>query len=299
MASHPHGMDHALYPYSSIAARPRLAWPRGARLAVCINLYFETFAYDPRPGSVPDPRWKDRFEHDCRMYTWYEYGNRVGIFRILALLDKHGLKATVAANALACARFPYLVDAFRRRGYEFAAHGTAANEMITARLSEAAERRALAEAIAQVETATGTRPEGWISQDYAASLRAPRILSELGIRYVADWPNDEQPYLMSGVPGLVSIPNYSEWDDVRLLWDRRLQMPRYPEIVGEAFERLYEDGAASGRFFSLNIHPWLLGAAHRIAYLERVVERIAAAPNIWFATGREIAQHVIDRAASA
>src|SRR5947209_2618210 len=128
MAAHASGMDHDLYPYSSLPRRPRLEWPGGARLAVCINLYFETFSYDPRPGSVRDPRWKDRFEHDCRMYSWYEYGNRVGIFRILALLDRHGIRATVAANALACERFPYLVDAFRRRGYEFAAHGIAANE---------------------------------------------------------------------------------------------------------------------------------------------------------------------------
>ena len=102
------------------------------------------------------------------------------------------------------------------------------------------------------------------------------LLDQLGFRYVCDWPNDEQPYLMSG--GLVSIPNYSEWDDMRLLWDRRLQMPRYQQIVSEAFERLYEDSKGSGRFFSLNIHPWLLGAAHRIRYLESVIEREGMIP---------------------
>jgi allantoinase len=72
-------------------------------------------------------------------------------------------------------------------------------------------------------------------------------------------------------------------------------MPRYQQIVGEAFERLYEDAATTGRLFSLNIHPWLLGAAHRIGYLERVIERIAATPHLWFATGRDVARHTLDR----
>jgi peptidoglycan/xylan/chitin deacetylase (PgdA/CDA1 family) len=282
-------MDHALYRYSPLSRRPRLEWPQRARLAVCFTIYFETFSYDAPPGSVRDARWKDRFEHDCRMYTWYEHGNRVGIFRILQLLDRHGLKATVAANAEACERFPYLVDAFRRRGYEFAAHGAAVNRMITGRMPEAEERAAFADSIARVEKATGSRPRGWISQDYAASVRAPEILADLGMEYVADWPNDEQPYRMSS--GLVSIPNQAEWDDMRLLWDRRMQMPRYPEIVGEAFDRLHQDGAASGRFFGLNIHPWLLGAAHRIRYLESVVDKIVATPDIWHATLGEVASH--------
>jgi peptidoglycan/xylan/chitin deacetylase (PgdA/CDA1 family) len=296
MAIHPSGMDHLLYGYSSLPGRPRLEWPERARLAVCLNLYFETFSYEPRPGTIRDPRWRDRFQHDCRMYTWYEYGNRVGIFRILDLLDRHRWRATVASNALACERFPYLVKAFQSRGYEFAAHGTAANEMITAKMAEDEERAALAESIARVEKATGGRPRGWISQDYAASVRAPQFLSELGVRYVADWPNDEQPYLMNS--GLVSMPNYSEWDDVRLLWDRRLQMPRYPQILGEAFDQLYADSGETGRLFSFNIHPWILGAAHRIRYLEEVIDKIAGTPNLWVATAGEVADYTSETAKS-
>jgi allantoinase len=284
-------MDHALYPYSALPSRPALVWPGGARLACCVNLFFETFSADPPPNTMRDARWKDRFQHDGRMYTWYEYGNRVGVFRILSLLDRHGLRATVAANAEACERFPYLVEAFRLRSYEFAAHAAAANAMITARMSPAEERASMKDAIDRVERATKMRPSGWISQDYAASAHAPRLLADLGMTYIADWPNDEQPYRMAD--GLVSIPNYSEWDDMRLLWDRRLQMPRYPQIVGEAFERLHEDGAINGRFFSLNIHPWLLGAAHRISYLERVIAAIAAKSEVWHCTAGEVAAHML------
>ncbi len=297
MASYPSGMDHSLYAWSPLPKRARLAWPQGANLAVCINLFFETMGYTPRPGSLRDARWKERFEHDCRLYTWYQYGNRVGIFRILPLLDKYGLKATVAANAEACERFPYLVNEFVRRGYEIVPHGLAANEIISSRMPEEAERSAVAEAINRVSVATGTESQGWISQDYVASLRLPDLLAEQGLRYVVDWPNDEQPYLMSG-SRLVSIPNYAEWDDMRLLWDRRLQMPRYPQIVGDAFTQLYRDGAENGRLFSINIHPWLLGAAHRIRYLESVIEKIATTPNLWHATAGQVANHMHARVAS-
>jgi len=291
MTAYRSGMDHPLYPYSPLPGRKHLVWPGGAQLAVSINLFFETMIYDPRPGSLRDARWKERFPRDCRMYTWYDYGNRVGIFRILPLLDKYGIKATVAANAEACERFPYLVHEFLRRDYEIVPHGLAANEIIAGQVPESTERSAVAEAVHRVERATGVAPRGWISQDYVASLRLPKLLEELGLGYVADWPNDEQPYLLSG-SSLVSIPNYSEWDDMRLLWDRRLQMPRYPQIVGDALDQLYRDSGDNGRFFSLNLHPWLIGAAHRVRYLEAVIGKIAATPRLWIATAAQVADHV-------
>lgn len=293
MAAHHFGMDHALYPYLPFPKRPRLQWPDNARIALCLFLYFEHMDFNAANDAVRDPRWKDRFERDFRIYSWYEYGNRVGIFRILDLLDRYGLKVTVAANAQACERCPYLVESFRKRGYEIAAHGIAANAMISSRMSEAEERAALEEAISRVTVATGARPTGWIGQDYGESPRTPQLLADMGMTYLADWPNDDQPYRMSVGADFVSIPNQVEWDDMKLLWDRRLQMPRYPQIVGDAFDRLYEEGAETGRFFGLNIHPWLLGSAHRIGYIEKVIEAIAAKSGIWQTTAGEVARFTL------
>jgi hypothetical protein len=84
---------------------------------------------------------------------------------------------------------------------------------------------------------------------------------------------------------LVSLPTQPEWDDVQLLWLRRLAMPRYPDIVGEAFDGLYDEG---GRVFCLALHPWLIGMAHRIRYLDEALKRISARPKIWQATASEI-----------
>jgi allantoinase len=294
MTTRQQGMDHALYSYSPLPERPALRWPNQAKLAFTIFLYFEYWELDPPESSLRDRRFDELsgyFFPDYRTYSWREYGNRVGIFRILDLLDKHGLKATVAANGEACVRYPFLVEEFSRRGYEFAAHGTHATRMITSKMSEEEERRAIDEAIRTVEQCTGRRPTGWVGQDYGESTRTPALLSQAGIDYVADWPNDDQPYRFDGVNGLVSIPNQSEWDDVQLHWHRRMPMRRYPQIVGEAFETLLAEGEASGRFFGLHVHPWLLGMPHRVHALRDALERIANRPDVWQATASEVAGH--------
>jgi len=287
------GMDHELYRYSPLPKRASRRWPNDASLAVCIYLYFEFLEFDPPRDIVSDPRLRVRPHPDCRDYSWYEYGNRVAIFRILDALDRHGFKATVAANSEACRRFPYLVEAFQSRGFELVGHGMTANRMMTSRMTEAEERASIAEALETIEAATGTRARGWISQDYGESARTPRLLAEAGLTYVADWPNDDEPYRMTLGKDFVSLPNQSQWDDMLLVWDRRVQMPRYRQIVGEAFDRLLMEGQRSGRFFSLGVHPWLMGAAHRIGYFEQVLAQIVEARNVWQATGGEVADHIL------
>jgi peptidoglycan/xylan/chitin deacetylase (PgdA/CDA1 family) len=291
-------MDHSLYLYSPVPKRAPIKWPNGAHLAFCIYLYFEFMEFDQPMEIVRDPRLRDRPRPDCREYSWYEYGNRVAIFRILDALDKYGFKATVAANSEACRRFPYLVDIFQQRGYEFVGHGITANRMISSRMSEAEERAAIGESLSQIEAATGTKPRGWISQDYGESTRTPGLLAEAGLDYVADWPNDDQPYRMSVGRDFVSLPNHSQWDDLLLLWDRRMQMPRYPQIVGEGFDRLLAEGGESGRFFSLGVHPWLMGAAHRIQYFEEVLARIARAEHVWQTTGGSVVDYILASASA-
>jgi peptidoglycan/xylan/chitin deacetylase (PgdA/CDA1 family) len=292
MAVHQNGMEHALYPYSPLRERPKLTWPKGARLAVCFNLFFENMLHETPEGFIRDGRWKERFAVDPRLYTWYDYGNRVAIFRIMDLFDRYRIKATVAANASACERFPYLVEAFIKRGWEIAAHGIAVNTVITSKLSEEKERAFLSDSIERIAQTTGERPAGWFGQDNGETTRTPSLLAELGMQYLSDWSNDDQPYPMTGAGGIMSVPNSIEWDDMRMLWDRRLQMPRYPQIVGDAVTQLYGDGSTTGRFFSLNLHPWLIGAPHRIKYLEEVVDRLMSLPDIWQTSTLDVVRHM-------
>src|SRR6185437_15068249 len=111
---------------------------------------------EPPAGSVRDPRFHWRHDPDIRQHSWHEYGARVGIFRVLDALNRHDFKVTVAANAMACERYGYLVEAFTQRGYEFAAHGISASRMITNMMSKAEERGTLQEPRKRITAAVGT-----------------------------------------------------------------------------------------------------------------------------------------------
>ena len=289
------GMDHDLYPFSPLPTRPPLAWPDGARLAFAPVVYLEHWEMDPPEGAFRDPRFRDAygdFRPDHRAWSWREYGARCGIFRIFEVLDRHGLKATVAANTGALERYPQLVRACLDRGWEFAAHGSHATRMVTGTTPEAEERAHIAGCADAVERATGTLPEGWISQDFGQSVRTPQLLAEAGFRYLADWPNDDQPYRMTTTPPILCIPCQSELDDVQLLWHRRVPTPRYPGLVEEAVSVLHEEGAASGRSFTLHIHPWIFGMPHRIRYLDEALGRIGRYGEVWRTTLGAIARHL-------
>ena len=295
MSTRAPGMDHDLYPFSPLPGREALAWPGGARVAFVPVVYLEHWELDPPEDALRDPRFRDTygdFRPDYRSYTWREYGARIGIFRIFEALDRHGLTATVAANAAALERYPQLVRECLDRGWEFAAHGTHATRMVSSAMKAEEERAVIGTCVEAIERATGRRPAGWISQDFGQSARSPHLLAEAGFRYLADWPNDDQPYWMTTRPRILSIPCQSELDDVQLLWHRRLLTPRYPALVEEGFRVLHEEGAESGRSFTLGIHPWLFGMPHRIRYLDDTLARLGRFDATWRTTLGAIAEHM-------
>jgi allantoinase len=163
--------------------------------------------------------------------------------------------------------------------------------MLSSQMSETEERTAIAESLDTIARTTGTRPRGWIGQDYGESTLTPCLLAEAGLDYVADWGNDDQPYWLQTQPPLLSIPNQAEWDDVQMIWHRKVSPVIWRDTVLEAFGQLQADGRASGTVFGLHIHPWLMGQPHRIAILEAVVDTIAAA-TVWRTTAGGIADHV-------
>lgn len=291
------GMDHDLYPFAPAPDRPVLRWPDRARVAVSIVLYLEHWELSPPAAALKDPRFKDPFGDfapDYRTYSLREYGNRVGIFRVIEALDRLGWPVTVATNSSACKRYPYLIEQCVARGWEISAHGTHATRMVSARMDAAEERQVIAECLAALEQATGARPTGWIAQDFGHTARTPSLLAEAGLSYVADWPNDDQPYWLSTEPRLLSIPAQPEWDDVQLLWHRRILTPRFPAMIEEAMSVLHAEGGESRRSFRLAVHPWLFGMPHRSRYLGDTLERLAAFDGLWPATLADVATYLAE-----
>jgi allantoinase len=288
--------DDVPYQTSSLPKRAPLQWPDGRKVAVCIVVSAEYYEMQPPHGSFMPPNLPGGFGRapypDVRAFSQREYGNRVGIFRVMEALDRHAIKATVALDASIASRYPYLVAEFQRRNWELAAHGFSLTRVISSHLSEDEERAYIRNALDLIEKATGTRPAGWHGPEYGESERTVALLAEFGLSYVLDWPNDEQPYSMHAPTGsIVSLPMALELDDVVANYHRRIPMARWVRAVQEAVDQLVSDSAASGRHLVLNLHPWLIGQPHRISYLEEVLAALAARTDLWIATAGQIVTH--------
>ena len=285
------GMDHALYPYRAAHNRPALQWPDGARVALAPVVYLEHWPINLSPDGYADPRFRDpygKFQPDYRTYTWREYGNRIGIFRLFEALDRHGMTATLAVNAAAMDHYPNLIEEALRRNWEVAAHGAVADAMVTSAMPEADERALIAHCLDRLQAATGTRPKGWIAQDFSESTRTLDLLAEAGLDWVAHWPNDDQPYWMQTQPPLVSVPQLSELDDVEALWHRRVPTPRWPAMLAEAISVL---AGEAGRCAVVGLHPWLFGMPHRIRYLDEGLALVSQIKGLWITRVGDIAAH--------
>lgn len=286
------GMDHDLYTFSPLPTRPALAWPNGAPLALWVVLYLDFWELETPPGSHRPPGAQGPWGHqfpDLRTYSYRLYGERIGVFRILDAMSKHGIKATIAAGAEICRRHPELIQLCVDKGHEIAAHGTHATRMITSRMSEAEERAYIAESRQAIVDACGISPRGWFGQDQGESTRTPQLVSEAGFEYLADWPNDEQPYWLNLKRPLVSLPVQTELDDMQLLWMRQQPTWRYPDLVESAANQLVQDGTTHGRSLGLGLRSWLFGRPHRIRYLDEALARLATRNDIWRASAGDIA----------
>lgn len=292
MPLEPHrGMDHSLYRYSAMPARPQWRWPGDRPLAAWVVVYLEYWELDPPRGTHRNPgahgMWGSQFP-DLRTWSYRLYGERIGIWRILDVLERRGVRATVAAGAEICRRYPDLITECARRGHEIAAHGTHATRMITSRMSEAEERAHIDTAIEAVAQTTGTRPRGWFSQDQGESPETPERVAAAGFDYLADWPNDDQPYWFTTRTPLVSLPLSTELDDLQLLWMRQQPTWRYPALVEAAAARLSLEAAAGARTLALGVRSWLFGRPHRIRYLDEALAALAARTDTWQATAAEV-----------
>ena len=284
------GYDHDHYAWNPLPGREPISWPNSARLALCVFVYFVYLELDPPGIAVSDGRFAGplgSYHPDFQNYSRREFGNRVGIFRVLNLLERYGVKATICANAMAAARYPYIVERCRDGGHDFAAHGWSLNRMITSSMSASEERDHINQCLDSLQDSLGERPTGWAGQDFGESERTPQLLAEVGVSHVLDWPNDDEPYYMETDPHLVSVPNQSEWDDAQLFTVRKVDTWRYPEIVASAFEVLHAEG---GRMLGLGVHPWIFGQAYRIKYLAEALEHVSGRSDVWYASAAEIAK---------
>lgn len=287
------GMDHSLYSFSPIPERSSLQWPGQRPLALIVVLYLDWWPLRTPDGAqrAPDVHgaWGQQFP-DLRTFTYRLYGERVGVYRILDLFERLGISVTIAAGAEIIKRYPQLLERCVASGHEIAAHGVSAAHMIHSKMSQDEEVAHIEAAIEAVMRVTGHRPSGWFGQDQGESERTPYLLARSGLEYVADWPNDEQPYWMDISPPLVSLPLQTELDDQQFLWLHQQPSWTYPDAVVDAADRLAADGRAQSqaRTLCLGVRSWLSGRPHRIGYLAQALEGLVGRTDIWMSPAREV-----------
>ena len=272
--------------YSPITDRPRLALPGGARLAVWVIVNVEEWnPHEPLPRTVLSPPAGGSPIPDIPNWAWHEYGNRVGFWRFVDVLDHFRVPAVLAINGSAIQTYQPIARAALDRGWEFIGHGFGQKNM----QKVPDERADIAKTTAVIRDFTGKKPRGWLGPGLTETWDTPDILAEQGYDYVCDWVLDDQPVLLNTrTKPLVNIPYTQECNDVAMMLIQHHSATEYRQRAIDQFEQLYADAANSARVMALVVHPYIMGAPHRLRYLRESLEHIHARPGVVFWTGEQI-----------
>ena len=279
---------HKRFNYSPIVNRKKLRFPNGARVAVWVVPNIEHFHFD-KPATSATPVTM-QFKPDVLNYAWRDYGVRVGIWRMMEVMDRHGFKGTVALNSDVCREYPQIIKAGNELGWEWMAHGRTNSEMFSDQ-TEDEERKIIKIIVEAIRKGTGKRPKGWLSPALTETYNTPDILAENGIQYLCDWCNDEQPYPMKVKKGrMISVPYSVEVNDIPAFIDRGMTAEQFYQLIVDQFDVLYEDGATTGRVMGICLHPFLTGHPFRSKYFDKALKYIAQRNEVWITQGGDIAE---------
>jgi peptidoglycan/xylan/chitin deacetylase (PgdA/CDA1 family) len=285
-----YGMDHDRYEWSILQKRPKVEWPNGARIALWVVPALEFFPLNQPAQPFKAPGGMVTPYPDLRHYTLRDYGNRVGVFRVFALLDALKIKASVAVNAKIAQRTPLLIDEINARGWEVIAGGVDMGKLHHGGLAEADEKALVQEALGVLREASGQAVTGWLSPAKSQSLNTLDLVAAEGIEYVCDWINDDMPYPMRTKHGPIhSMPHAYEIDDQTIMGNYHHSEQQFADQVRDQFDLLYREAESEGgRIMALTIHPWMSGQPHRIKFLADALAHIMDHDGVWSATGAEI-----------
>jgi peptidoglycan/xylan/chitin deacetylase (PgdA/CDA1 family) len=291
--AYPHrayGMDQARYAWRPAGERAPLAWPGGAAVAAMIVVPIEHHALTPpgkpfkHPGAMVTPY------PDLRHYTTRDYGNRVGVFRILDALAEAGLRATFPVNADQLARLALLVEAIAAAGHEIAAYGRSPEHIHWSGLEAGVEAAWVAEVRRRFDAA-GRTPRAWLSPARQQSFETLDLIAAAGFDVCLDWEQDDVPVAMATSTASVwAVPLFNELDDRTLLIDRRQSEDDWAAQILEARDHLKRGAPRyGGRVLGFTLTPYVMGQPFRISALRRVLADLAADPAVWAASASEIA----------
>lgn len=287
------------YDYVPLPQRQPLVWPNGARVALMLTFNLETWDltkdsdkpyYAGGPAILPDSLPANT--PDFPNYTWREYGQRVGIWRLFDLFDELGVKASCTTNAVTFERRKAMTDAVLERGWELLTHNWEQGELLTSFNDQPEkERDIILRSLDQFEKFTGRKSKGWLSSSLRGTMQTADILAKYGCTFYCDIMNDDQPFMLRTPNGpIVSVPYSNEINDFTFITRKNFTTDQFRDALIEELDVLYAEGAKTGRIMNVGLHPHVSGRAHRVRALREFIEHAKSLPGVWWATREEIAE---------
>ena len=286
------------YPFVPFPQRGPLQWPDGKRLAliVTVNLEYwdllkETSAPyyaggpailpDMLPGNIPD------FPN----FSWREYGQRVGVWRLFDIFGEADVRASCTMNAKMAVERRAVIDAALERRFELIPHNYEQGELLChLQHKPDEERRVIEETLKICESVTGRKATGWLSSSLRGTTNTATILVENGLQFWCDLMNDDQPYMIETERGpIVGVPYSIEINDFTLLLRRGLTNEAVLDGMKEQFDVLYAEGAKTGMMMNVGLHPHVIGVPHRAGILRKFLAYAKEFDGVWWATREEVA----------
>jgi allantoinase len=285
------GLDHDHFDMRYLKHAAPVQWPGAKSVALFVTVGVDCYPLDMggKPFVPPGGNWRPY--PDLWTYATRDYGNRVGLYRILKVCEAYGMRATAFVQGEIAKRHPRIVGDLIGSGCEIAAGGLDMGHIHAGALEEETERGYIDATLEALAAAGATDVRGWRSPAFSETARTLPLLAAAGLSYCGDWVNDDMPYAMRTVAGpLVAMPYQYERADMRILFEQNQSLEEFESQILAAFDVLKAEATPeSGRVMSLALSPWVIGQPYRIKALQRLFAVLARDPAVWIGTGSEIA----------
>ncbi|MGH7929948.1 MAG: hypothetical protein ACREQV_19385, partial [Candidatus Binatia bacterium] len=293
------GKTPSFYDYVALPDRLPLRFPNGARLAVILTInleYWEKFRpgqneplFTGGPMTIPHALPGDVW--DTANWTWREYGQRVGVWRLIEVFDHARVQPSCTVNGMIMTERKRIVEAVNERGWELVPHNWSQNDLLTYYAEKPEEERAVIKrTLEEYANIVGRSAKAWLSSAIRGTVQTPAFLKEFGLIAYCDYLNDDQPYLIQTSHGpIVCVPYSNDINDFNLFARGGMSASSGLETLKLCFDQLYSESAASGRIMNFGMHPHVMGQSHRIAALREFIEYAKSHDGVWFASREEIA----------
>ena len=278
--------------YLPLNNRPKIVWPGSARVAFWVSPNVEHYEYLPPLDGLRNP-WPRTPIPDVQQYSYRDYGNRVGFWRMLEVLDHYKIRCCISLNMAVLDHYPQIRDAMVQRNYDYMSHGIYNTRYLNS-YTEDQEREFYRDCTDTLKRHTGKQLKGMLGPSISGSPNTPDLMAEMGLIYHTDWNHDDQPAPLKVKTGkLVSVPYSLEINDVPTFTEHGFTGEYFVQMCKDQFDRLYQEGAEGGRVMCLALHPYLIGQPHRVRYLDQILNYVMSHHGVWQTTADDIAEYYI------